>query len=77
MSTHTDAEIPKGREKEKRNERKKHIINVKNHEYKMPEVRRNQNIKTHRLQIPSWKNIQERKESKPGNLSLMPKVRKI
>lgn len=36
MNTHTDAEIPKGREKEKRNERKKHIINLKNHEYKMP-----------------------------------------
>lgn len=49
MNTHTDAEIPKGREKEKRNERKKHIINLKNHEYKMPEVRRNQNIKLSKL----------------------------
>lgn len=65
MNTHTDAEIPKGREKEKRNERKKHIINLKNHEYKMPRSKKEskyQNIKTHRLQIPSWKNIQEKKK---------------
>lgn len=66
MNTHTDAEIPKGREKEKRNERKKHIINLKNHEYKMPRSKKEskyQIIKTHRLQIPSWRNIQKKKKN--------------
>lgn len=66
MNTHTDAEIPKGREKEKRNERKKHIINLKNHEYKMPRSKKEskyQIIKTHRLQIPSWRNIQKKRKN--------------
>lgn len=66
MNTHTDAEIPKGREKEKRNERKKHIINLKNREYKMPRSKKEskyQIIKTHRLQIPSWRNIQKKKKN--------------
>lgn len=70
MNTHTDAEIPKGREKEKRNERKKHIINLKNHEYKMPRSKKEskyQIIKTHRLQIPSWRNIQKKKKIKTRN----------
>lgn len=71
MNTHTDAEIPKGREKEKRNERKKHIIDLKNHEYKMPRSKKEskyQIIKTHRLQIPSWRTYKKKKKekSKPG-----------
>lgn len=58
MNTHTDAEISKGREKEKRNERKKHIINLK----RTKKESKYQNIKTHRLQIPSWKTYKKKRK---------------
>lgn len=80
MNTHTDAEIPKGREKEKRNGRKKHIINLKNHEYKMSRSKKEskyQNSQITNSKLEKHTKRKEKKASKPGTVSPIPKVTKI
>lgn len=64
MNTHTDAEISKGREKEKRNERKEHIINLKNHEYKMPRTKKESKYQNSQITNSKLENIQKKKKKK-------------